>query len=168
MNNKNGGKAHLMLSAPPTLKPREIRIPKNSFFSEVFNPWKLKDTFHAFHKIMKTDYKNINIREGRDYRIQEYIDHIVRLMWQLRIFLENYEGEFPSSLNGAQKYWLYPDYKIKRDTDDEWLDLICSQVSKSFISSYEKVLGKNGAIKLGDDGFKVVANIVDRNKEVLR
>ena len=63
LNNKNGGKTHLLDSSPPKLQFRSIRFPKTNFFKESFYLNDCQDVFQALHKIFLTDYNNINIRE---------------------------------------------------------------------------------------------------------
>ncbi|TOM52794.1 CRISPR-associated protein, partial [Vibrio parahaemolyticus] len=68
-----------------------------------------KETLEALHRLFKTDYNNINIRDGRDYRIQEYVDLVIHKMWQVRLFLADYQGDLSSDLKPEQKFWLYPE-----------------------------------------------------------
>lgn len=159
---------YLLSSSPPPLTPRNIRLPKEDFFVEVLNPWHIKETFDAFHRIVLTDYNNINIREGRDYRIQEYIDYVIQKMWQLRSFIDEYECELSGTLKAYQKIWLYPDHKEQRESDDEWLDDVCSDLIRSFTKQgYQKVLGRKAAT-LGDNVYIAVEKIVKENREALR
>lgn len=168
LNNQNAGKAHLLLSAPPLLEERDIRLPKKDFFLETFNPWYLKETFHAFHRIIKTEYNNVRIREGRDFRIQEYVDHVIHKMWQLRTKLEAEQRELPAQLKSHQKTWLYPQFKQDREENSEWLEAVCSDLIRSFsLQGYNKVLGRQ-AIQLGDDVYSAVERIVLENREALR
>lgn len=166
LNNQNAGKAHLLLSTPPELTPRNIRLPKRDFLLETINPWHIKDTFDAFNRILYTEYNNKNIREGRDYRIQEYVDHVIHKMWQLRQFISDYEGALSESLKDYQKIWLYPNYAKERQSDSDWLELLCREISGSFIRSYQKVV-KN-PIKLGDEEMIALELTVNNNKEAFR
>ncbi|HIL02844.1 MAG TPA: type I-F CRISPR-associated protein Csy1, partial [Candidatus Thioglobus autotrophicus] len=56
LNNKNGGKVHLLQSLPPNLQKRSIHFPKSNFFTESLRHSDCRDVFHALHKILKTDY----------------------------------------------------------------------------------------------------------------
>lgn len=107
LNNQNAGKAHLLASMPPELKPRNLRLPKTDFFKESLTAWQAKEVLEALHRLFNTDYNNIKIREGRDYRIQQYVDLVIEKMWQLRLFLTEYQGELPSELPMEQKIWLF-------------------------------------------------------------
>ncbi|NMU46816.1 type I-F CRISPR-associated protein Csy1, partial [Vibrio parahaemolyticus] len=101
------------------------------------------------HRLFKTDYNNINIRDGRDYRIQEYVDLVIHRMWQVRLFLADYQGDLSSDLKPEQKFWLYPEYEQYRLEENEWLEGIIRQISRSLIFNYSKVT--NNSTALADD-----------------
>jgi CRISPR-associated protein Csy1 len=166
LNNANGGKAHMLLSIPPQLTARDIRLPKSNFFSETFTYWQCSDIFNAFHRLIKTNYNNVNIREGRDFRIQQYIDTVIQKMWQLRLFFEDYTGELPVNIPTHQKIWLFAEHKEQRQNDVDWLDKVCLDISHSFVRGYEKIIGKDAA-KMGDDLFMQVYAICKDNTEAL-
>jgi len=77
LNSQNGGKAHLLQSLPPQIEPRDTHFPKTNFFSESVRYYEHRNSFQSLHKILKTNYNNINIRKGRDYRLQEIIDRVI-------------------------------------------------------------------------------------------
>ncbi len=166
LNNKNAGKAHLLASTPPELKPRNLRLPTTDFFKESFTAWQAKETLEALHRLFKTDYNNINIRDGRDYRIQEYVDLVIHRMWQVRLFLADYQGELSSDLKSEQRLWLYPEYEQYRLEENEWLDGIIRQISRSLIFNYSKVT--NNSTALADDELLAIERVVCDNKEALR
>ncbi len=166
LNNKNAGKAHLLASTPPELKPRNLRLPTKDFFKESFTAWQAKETLEALHRLFKTDYNNINIRDGRDYRIQEYVDLVIHKMWQVRLFLADYQGDLSSDLKPEQKFWLYPEYEQYRLEENEWLEGIIRQISRSLIFNYSKVT--NNSTALADDELLAVERVVRDNKEALR
>lgn len=166
LNSQNGGKAHLLSSLPPMLKQRSINFPKNSFFTDSFYKRDYADVFNALHKLFKTNYNNINIREGRNYRVQELIDRIVDKMWAIRASTESqfYDS---SQLKAHQRVWLDKNYIDERESSDEWLDKLTQEISAWTIRMYEKTLGKQ-AIKLGEAERKKILEIVESNKEALR
>ncbi len=166
LNNKNAGKAHLLASTPPELKPRNLRLPTTDFFKESFTDWQAKETLEALHRLFKTDYNNINIRDGRDYRIQEYVDLVIHKMWQVRLFLADYQGDLSSDLKPEQKFWLYPEYEQYRLEENEWLEGIIRQISRSLIFNYSKVT--NNSTALADDELLAIERVVRDNKEALR
>lgn len=166
LNNQNAGKAHLLASTPPELKPRNLRLPKTDFFKDSLNPWQGKEVLEALHRLFNIDYNNINIREGRDYRIQEYVDLVIDKMWQVRILLAEYHGELSSELKVEQQIWLYPQFEQQRFEDDEWLDSIIRQISRCLINHYQKVI--TNPASLADQELLAIERIVTHNKEALR
>lgn len=166
-NNKNGGKAHLVMSMPPVLKKRNIHFPKQNFFKESFRYYEYRDVFDALHKLFKTDYNNVHIREGRDYRLQDLIDRIVGKMWAVRaVCREQYRPEL-SRLKLHQKTWLCDEYQQIREEENGWLDELCKEIARWIIHTYEKLLGKQ-AFKLGESERQHIHDLVADNREALR
>lgn len=168
LNNQNAGKAHLLASMPPELKPRNLRLPKADFFKESFTAWQAKEVLEALHRLFNTDYNNIDIREGRDYRIQQYVDLVIEKMWQIRLFLTDYQGELPRELPMEQKVWLFPEFEQQREQEDEWLDKIIRDIARSLLNHYR--LGKviSNPVQLADQELYAIESIVINNKEALR
>lgn len=168
LNNQNAGKAHLLASIPPELKPRNLRLPKTDFFKESLTAWQAKEVLEALHRLFNTDYNNINIREGRDYRIQQYVDLVIEKMWQLRLFLIEYQGELPSELPMEQKIWLFPEFAQQREQEDEWLNKITRDIARSLLNHYR--LGKviPTPVQLADQELYAIESIAINNKEALR
>jgi len=167
LNNRNGGKVHLLNSLPPSIQKRFIHFPKSNFFTESFRHREYFDVFQALHKIFKTDYNNINIRGGRDYRLQEILDRIIDKMWAVRSVSEEQYYSDGSTLSKHQKIWLCEEFKQEREEEDAWLDKLAKEISRWIARSYEKVMGKQ-AIKLGKEELLKIAEIVAQNKEALR
>lgn len=167
LNNQNAGKAHLLSSLPPTLTTKFARFPKRDFFIESVNPWHYQQILQALHLIFITDYNNHRIREGRDYRVQEFIGAIIAKAWQLRKAIENSDIEPSQTLAEHQQIWLYPEREKERLEDDEWLVTIQEELCRCLFRSYQIVLGKK-AVKHDDAFFNKVAQIVSKIKEELR
>ena len=167
LNNAKGGKAHLLSSMPPTIEQRNIHFPKTNFFTESHRYYESREIFHALHKILKTDYNNINIREGRDYRLQELIDHIIDKMWAVRTVADSQYHAQSSKLDKYQQIWLCNGYEYEREEEEQWLDKLSKEITRWIVRSYEKSLGKQ-AIKLGKDELNKIADIVEQNREGLR
>lgn len=167
LNNQNGGKAHLLMSAPPTLQKRGIRFPKQNFFKESFRYYEYREVFDALHNLFKTNYNNKRIREGRDYRLQDLMDRIIEKMWVVRsVCTEQYRPE-DSQLRPHQKIWLCEEFQHTREEEDAWLDQLCKEISIWVIQTYEKLFGKL-AYKLGESERLHIQDIVEYNKEALR
>ena len=119
------------------------------------------------HKIFKTGYNNINIREGRDYRLQELFDRIVDKMWAVRAVADSQYHAQSSNLKKHQLIWICNGYELERDKDDQWLDKLSKEISQWIIRSYERTLGRQ-AIRLGEAEWIKINEIVEKNKEALR
>lgn len=167
LNVKNGGKAHLLLSLPPVLQKRNIRFPRYNFFWQSLYLNEYRDIFHALHTLFKTDYNNIKIREGRDYRVQTLIDLIIDRMWAVRsVCNEQYVSE-KCRLPQHQKIWLCDNFFQEREKDEVWLSRLCKEISVWIVRTYERLLGKS-AYKLSETEREHFQNIVTKNKEALR
>lgn len=168
LSSQNGGKAHLLLSLPPILQTRTLRMPQHNFFSDTFNPFSLKKTFQAFHYLLHIDKNNINLRDKRDSYIQEYIEHIILMMYHIRQEFSQNDTKLPKNLPDYQKIWLFPDRQDERDQTNDWLTHLIEKLARQFIASYKKVVGKK-YIQLGDAELKkIIQLVVENNKESLR
>ncbi len=168
LNNRNAGKAHLLASTPPELKPREVRLPRTDFFKDSFTAWQAKDALEALHRIFSTDHNNMNIRDGRDYRIQQYVDLVIEKMWQVRLFLSDYAGEVSSELPLEQRVWLYPTYETQRAQESEWLDKMVRHISRSLVSHYLNSKFITQPVQLADQELFAIESVISNNKEYLR
>ncbi|MBE4620794.1 type I-F CRISPR-associated protein Csy1 [Vibrio navarrensis] len=168
LNNQNAGKAHLLASIPPELTPRDIRLPRTDFFKESFTAWQAKEVLESLHRLFQTDYNNINLRDGRDYRIQQYVDLVIEKMWQVRLFLEEYSGELSSALPLEQKIWLYPEFAEQRQQEDEWLDKIIRHIARGLINHYSRSKVITNPATLADQELLAIEEVVASNKENLR
>jgi len=158
---------YLLHSAPPKLEKREVRFPKRDFFRESFRYYEYREIFDALHKLFKTDYNNIHIREGRDYRLQDLMDRIIAKMWAVRaVSAEQYRSK-QSQLKAHQRIWLCDECQQIREDENDWLDRLCKEIAAWTIRTYEKLLGKN-AFKLGEAERLHVHSIVTDNREALR
>ncbi|WP_072669466.1 type I-F CRISPR-associated protein Csy1 [Vibrio injensis] len=168
LNNQNAGKAHLLASMPPELTPRDIRLPKTDFFKECFTAWQAKEVLESLHRLFQTDYNNVNLRDGRDYRIQQYVDLVIEKMWQVRLFLEDYSGELSSVLPLEQKIWFYPEFAEQRQQEDEWLDKIIRHIARGLINHYSRSKVIASPVTLADHELLAIEKVVASNKENLR
>ncbi|MBE4605257.1 type I-F CRISPR-associated protein Csy1 [Vibrio navarrensis] len=168
LNNQNAGKAHLLASIPPELTPRDIRLPRTDFFKESFTAWQAKEVLEALHRLFLTDYNNINLRDGRDYHIQQYVDLVIEKMWQVRLFLEDYSGELSSALPLEQQIWLYPEFTEQRQHEDEWLNKITRHIARGLINHYSRSKVIASPVTLADQELLAIEKVVASNKENLR
>ena len=167
LNNQNGGKAHMFMSAPPQLKNREVHFPNSDFFSQSVRYFHCVFQFKKLHALYLRDDNNMHIRSERDDFYQSIIDYVIEKMWQIReIASGQYNDEF-NNLPNAQKIWLCTQHEELRILEDDWLDDILKGLTTFLFHGYEKILGKK-AIKLGDAEYKYMQSIVIKNKEALR
>ncbi|MBL4865924.1 MAG: type I-F CRISPR-associated protein Csy1 [Pseudomonadales bacterium] len=167
MNNSNGGKAQLLQSLPPVIEKRNIHFPKINFFNESLHYYDCRESFQALHKILKTEYNNIKIREGRDYRLQEIMDLVIEKMWAIRsIAQEQYHAD-SSRLKKHQLIWLVDEFSQEREESDQWLDKLCKELSVWIVRAYEQAIGRQ-AIKLGEAERIKIVDLIDLNREGLR
>lgn len=166
LNNQNAGKAHLLLSMPPETSPRNVQLPTRNFFGEALYPKQLQVTFQAFHRLLSAGHNNVNIRKGRDYRIQEYLDQLILKMWQVRKAFVEQEHSRPEGLPGYQKIWLFPEHEQERADNQAWLAELIQDATRYFNASYKRVLGST-AFVLGDTEHFAFAEVIEQNKEAL-
>jgi CRISPR-associated protein Csy1 len=169
LNNQNGGKAHMFMSAPPQLQNRNIHFPNSDFFSQTVNYFQCKNQFYQLHKLYERDDNNMHIREERDEYYQSVIDHVIEKMWQVRSLALEQHNSTVNQLTLAQRTWLCEDAEsqLLRESTDDWLDDIVKSVSTFLFYGYEKTLGKK-AIKFRDAEYKHMQKLVLLNKEALR
>jgi len=153
LNNQNGGTAYLLSSMPPSLKPRGLQTPKTDFFNNSLYYKNYQDSFKSLHKLLQTDYNNINIREGRDnllhFIIKQAMDEdVTEKLWQLRQQEAGWSTK--TNLSMAQKIWLDNAHSEQRDNDDAWLDEIIGDFARWIVFAYQKTVGKEQAVSLGD------------------
>ena len=167
LNNKNGGKAHLLHAMPPDIEARSIRFPKRDFFQESLTPWEMKEVFHALHTIFATDYNNQKIREGKYYRYQQLIDRITEKMWAVRSIAATQYFEDTSQLKRYQKIWLLDEFSQTRELEETWLEELIEEIARWIQHGYEKSIGK-AFIMQGKAEYQDILDIVIQNKEVFR
>lgn len=158
---------YLLNSSPPPLQKRKIRFPKKNFFGESFTLYDCNDVMEALQKLILTNYNNVNIREGRDYRIQELFDRIVYKMLLVRSVSHEQFKEDRSKLKAHQRVWLCESESEQRESGDEWLATVIKETSLWIFRTYKKKFGSNNKT-LGDDFLKQIQKIVEDNREVLR
>jgi CRISPR-associated protein Csy1 len=169
LNNQNGGKAHLFMSAPPQLNNRLIHFPHSDFFSQTVGYFQCKNQFYHLHKLYSRDDNNMHIRAERDEYYQSVIDHIIEKMWQVRSVSSEQFNPTSNQLSSAQKIWLCEGEvdTTLRETSDDWLDEIVKSITTFLFYGYEKILAKK-AIKFSDAELNHMHKLVSLNKEALR
>jgi len=172
LNNRNGGKAHLLNAMPPILESRDIHFPKVDFFKNSISIWEFKSTFYSLHYLYKRDYpKNMEIRDERDGYYGEIIDRIIERMYAVREVSTKQYYEKNSKLKHHQKVWLIEleAYTKEREKSDEWLDKLLQEIARWIISvGYKKVLGDKEYVKFGKAEYLYLLQLLQEQKESFR
>jgi len=171
LNNRNGGKAHLLNSMPPILESREIHFPKVDFFKNSISIWEFKSTFYSLNYLYQRGLNNMEIRDERDGYYCEIIDRIIERMYAVREVSTKQYYEKNSKLKHHQKVWLIEleAYQKERANDDEWLEKLLKEIARWIISvGYQKVVGKKEYIKFGKAEYSYLLGLLEEQKESFR
>lgn len=152
LNVRNKGIAYLLLSTPPQLEKRAIRLPKTDFFAQCLYRRNFQDSFSQLHKFMQLDINNIDIRTAIRNIIQFVIDQILFQAWKIR---ENYiagwsNQDYYLALPKLQRKWLDDFYEPEREKDDEWRDELSREIARWILRSYEKVISDAHILGAGE------------------
>lgn len=165
LNSKYGGKSYLLSCLPPEIDQRAIRLPKNDFFKNNLWPKDFSDSFLSFHKLIASDCNNINIRDARDRIIKYVIDQIIEKVWAIRSHEEGWSAtKNYAQLPIYQKIWLDSGREADRETNDEWIGKVITDLARWFIFAYREV---KGAKLLADDELAHIKKIITQGKEGL-
>lgn len=166
LNNQNGGTAYLLPSLPPQLETRAIQLPKTGFFSDSLYYKHYQDSFKALHRLLMVNHNTIDIRDGRDYWISSIAEQIIEKVWQFRQLPPGWSDA--TNLPLAQKIWLDAAYNEQRENQDAWLDEIIRAIADWFRIAYEKTVGKDKAVFLGDVELAHIRTVLGAMQEDLR
>lgn len=169
LNNRNGGKAHLLLSAPPLLEKRDVRFPSTSFFEQTLRYRDCRDIFLKLHKLYSQSSNNLRLREARDRFYLAILDRVVERMYRLRALAE--EQVKPSTSNTlslSERIWLLPEYQSTRQTEDDWLDDTTKAITRFIFAGYKNQIGEERHIMMSDAEAKALNTLVQKHREVLR
>ena len=167
LNFQNGGKAHLLSSAPPKLHKRETQFPKSDFFSQSINYYQCRDLFYALHELFHKYKNNWQVRAERDEYYQAILDRVIERMWLVRSVSETQYNADISQLDKTQKIWLCPEYVNTREDENDWLDDLCKTITSFMFHGYTKIVGKK-AFMFSDEEYKYIHKQVVKNREALR
>lgn len=166
LNSQNGGTVYLLPSLPPQLETRAIQPPKTSFFSDSLYYKHYQDSFKALHRLLMVNHNTIDIRDGRDYWITSIAEQVIEKVWQLRQLEPGWSEQ--TTLPLAQKIWLDSAYNEQRENQDDWLDEIIHSITDWFRIAYEKTVGKDKVMFLGDFELAHIRTVLGDMQEDLR
>jgi len=170
LNNQYGGKAHLLLSAPPALEQRDIKFPTKDFFIQNLRDYDCKEPLERLNNVLKIERDSQipldKIRKGRDRCLSDILDVILKKMMALREVSTQQFWSHTSKLKSWQQIWLCEQFKGQRLAEDAWLDHLCGQISSWIPDTYKSCI-KN-PVMLGAAERAYIKDFVYDNKEVFR
>ncbi len=170
LNNSNGGKAYLLLSAPPFLEKRNVRFPTEDFFKNSIRYYEGVDAFRKLNAIFNTGRGTIslnNLRTGISNALDNLLELVICRLWEVRIAKVNQYREESSRLPTYQKIWLCGSSK-QREEDDHWLKPLYSAITDWILQGYShKKINKN-PLPLGVAEKKFIGQYIETHQEALR
>jgi CRISPR-associated protein Csy1 len=170
LNNQYSGKAHLLLSVPPMLEQREVKFPTKDFFIQNLSYYDCKDTLERLDNVFKIERDSQipldKIRKGRDRCLGDILDVILQKMMSLREASIDQFWPKTSSLPAWQKVWLCEQHKEQRFEQDDWLNVLCEQITHWINSAYKKSV--RYPVMLGEAERHYIKEYIGDNKEALR
>lgn len=107
LNSRRGGKAYLLSSLPPSLREVKVRAPRSDFFKESIWYKSQSSTLYRLHAYMKQDRNTIEIRQAIHDLVDEMIDAVLLVAYQIRAGAAGWsEEETYTALPRSQKIWL--------------------------------------------------------------
>lgn len=170
LNNKNGGKAHLLLSIPPELVVRSVYFPTTNFFGDTVRYYHCREPLKKLHNIFSAGLDSViprrNLQSGRDHRIEEIFDTLIKHMWAVRSVSDEQYREDSSQLPSYQKLWLCEHHQDQRQIQDDWLDQLCQEIAKWIARAYKHLVKK--PVALGEVELNYIQRFIQAHREALR
>ena len=164
LNSKNGGKAYLLPSIPPSLSKEYIKLPKKDFFSECIFYKDFATDFKYWNKLLQDSRHNEQIRSSRDSIIYKIAAKMIIVKAEL-IRSKNPENwsdnEKYKNLPKYQQVWLDNAYHKDRKDEEGWLDKVINNMAKTITHAFNKI-NKASDIKQYD------VDILDTTKKILK
>lgn len=162
LNNQNYGQAYLLPCLPPRFKTRNIRLPRQNFFTQTLYLKAEKSRFIALNKLALSGCNNFEIRSAIKNIVQGIIDLILYKAYQLRSSNKNNwtDNDVYQNLPMSQKIWLDNQYKALRAEDSEWREDVAKQIARVILSTYEDI---NGKTSLDDTELKFITHEVEQS-----
>lgn len=150
LNSNNGGEAWLLPSMPPSLLAQYVALPKVDFFKAIHWDKQLTDLLKSLHKLLGTDYNNIDIRDGRkrvmSYLFEWLLERASRLQTQAAGWSQAEGFQLPLE----QQIWLDPLFSDQRESATAWREKIAANSAAWLMTAYERSRkAKKDAEKLG-------------------
>ncbi|MFC0351206.1 type I-F CRISPR-associated protein Csy1 [Undibacterium danionis] len=161
LNSKNRGLFYFLISVPPQLHIREVRLPAKDFFRNSLRPFLFRNDFIELHELMKSETNNRTVRQQIPKLITRVIDRVLEQVFKIRAFESGWStSEHYQSLPGAQRIWLDDALVAERESNVDWIDDIALQFSRWIVQTYEGTL-KDQRILLSDDELRHIRGFVE-------
>lgn len=150
LNSNNGGEAWLMPCIPPELQQRYQHLPKTDFFQWLRTDTELKEILTALHKLLRTDYNVLEIREKRKRRVEQCFDWVMVRVMRLQQQPAGWSDAEGFQLPLVQKLWLDAAYQAQQEQHDTWRQDIALRISEWINTRYIRSRQKqDDAVQLG-------------------
>ena len=151
LNSNNGGEAWLMPCFPPELQQHYLHLPKADFFQWLRWDADWSEIITALHKLLQTDYNNVEIRQYRQRRIEQLFDWVMGRAVLLQQQPAGWSGAEGFRLPAAQRFWLDAAYRESNPAPEQWQETITRSMSEWVVTSYKRFRKKQGdAVSLGE------------------
>lgn len=161
LNAKNTGHGFCLLSLPPVLEERKIRLPKRNFFEETLIYKNYVELFRQLHKAIREDKSNMRSRERIQACITALIDEVLIRAEEVNKQEKGWsQQERYLGLPQNQKVWLDPEFETERN-EETWIPSISNEFARWALNKYKQVL-KDDAILLGDDFLTVIRKEMEK------
>ncbi|WP_287601165.1 type I-F CRISPR-associated protein Csy1 [Thiothrix sp.] len=151
LNSNNGGEAWLMPCFPPEFQQHYLHLPKADFFQWLRWDADWHEIITALHKLLQTDYNNVEIRQYRQRRIEQLFDWVMGRAVLLQQQPAGWSGAEGFRLPAAQRFWLDAAYRESNSAPEQWQETITRSMSEWVVTSYKRFRKKQGdAVSLGE------------------
>lgn len=139
LNSRNAGEAWLLPSLPPILSVDHVRIPRRDFFANLRWDERLKTIYASLHRLFKTDYNNVNVREARKKWFESIFDWVFFRAAVLQQHSPGWSEHESVQLPLAQKIWLDSARQDQREENTLWRQEIAEAIARWSIVTYRKM-----------------------------
>lgn len=164
LNNQNGGRVHLLRSAPPKRFQYETPLPKHSVFDNCLSDksYACKSTFKSLHRLLITWDSNPlpqrNKHTAKENRLLELLVYIHLTMQSLRNTLNSQANSSIDHLTCAEQAWIK-----EEPLEEDHKTALCKKIAKWIMESLTKYKPK---VTLADDELKYLNGFVHTHTEV--
>ena len=161
LNSQNAGRAYLLMSVPPTLEQRQVRLPARSFFIDSLPVRRFGDNFLTLDRLIHSGVNNLDIRAGINNTLKFIIDLVLQQAFRIRASGIGWsDKEHYQLLQLAQRIWLDDKFIEQREQDEAWVEEIAGDFARWIINAYEYIC-KDSRTRLSDDEWRELASLAE-------